>query len=61
MKNVDNTFTKVARHERVRFVGNVSVGSDVRVSELRKVVFSLYASHIWICLLTVLLFLDRTV
>ena len=37
VKNVDHTFTKVARHERVRFVGNVAVGTDVRVSELRQV------------------------
>ena len=37
VKNVDNTFTKVARHERVRFVGNVGVGTDVKVSELRQV------------------------
>jgi len=37
VKNVDNTFTKIARHERVRFIGNVSIGSDVKVSELRRV------------------------
>ena len=37
VKNVDHTFTKVARHDRVRFVGNVAVGTDVRVSELRQV------------------------
>ena len=36
MKNVDGTFTKVAQNERLRFVGNVSVGSDVTVKELRK-------------------------
>jgi hypothetical protein len=37
VKNVDHTFTKVARHERVRFVGNVAVGTDVKVAELRQV------------------------
>ena len=37
VKNVDHTFTKVARHDRVRFVGNVAVGTDVKVSELRQV------------------------
>lgn len=37
VKNVDSTFSKVAKHPKVRFVGNVAVGSDdLRVSELRK-------------------------
>jgi len=36
VKNVENTFTQTARDERVRFVGNVAVGSDVRVAELRR-------------------------
>lgn len=35
VKNVEATFTKVAKNPRVRFVGNVSVGQDVKVSELR--------------------------
>ena len=36
VKNVENTFTQTARDERVRFVGNVAVGSDVKVAELRR-------------------------
>ena len=40
VKNVDHTFTKVARHDRVRVVGNVSVGMDVKVAELRQVQFN---------------------
>ncbi len=35
VKNVEATFTKVAKDSRVRFVGNVAVGQDVKVSELR--------------------------
>lgn len=36
VKNVDNTFAKVAKDPRVRFLGNVAVGSDVKVAELRE-------------------------
>ena len=36
VKNVENTFTQTARDARVRFVGNVAVGSDVKVAELRR-------------------------
>jgi adrenodoxin-NADP+ reductase len=35
VKNVESTFANTAANDRVRFVGNVSVGSDVRVAELR--------------------------
>merc|ERR1712241_1380995 len=35
VKNVESTFTKVARDERVQFVGNVTLGQDVKVRELR--------------------------
>jgi hypothetical protein len=47
VKNVDHTFTKVARHERVRFVGNVAVGTDVKVSELRQVNLIIFSS-LWV-------------
>jgi adrenodoxin-NADP+ reductase len=36
VKNVETTFTKVAHDDRVRFVGNVAVGQDVKVAELRQ-------------------------
>lgn len=35
MKNVINTFTKVAENARVRFIGNLSLGKDVSLHELR--------------------------
>jgi len=36
VKNVEATFSSVAKHPKVRFVGNVGVGgSDLKVSELR--------------------------
>ena len=35
VKNVDTTFSKVAKHPRARFVGNVAIGQDLKVSELR--------------------------
>lgn len=36
VKNVINTFTKIAENERVRFIGNLSLGSDISLQELRK-------------------------
>nr|CAD7456832.1 unnamed protein product [Timema tahoe] len=35
VKNVVNTFTKTARNPNVRFIGNVSIGRDVSLDELR--------------------------
>ncbi|XP_017147200.1 NADPH:adrenodoxin oxidoreductase, mitochondrial [Drosophila miranda] len=35
VKNVINTFTKTAEHPRLRFFGNVSLGTDVSLQELR--------------------------
>nr|CAD7393206.1 unnamed protein product [Timema cristinae] len=35
VKNVINTFTKTARNPNVRFIGNVSIGRDVSLDELR--------------------------
>ncbi|KAJ8681038.1 hypothetical protein QAD02_016825 [Eretmocerus hayati] len=35
VKNVINTFTKTAKDSRVQFLGNVNVGKDVSVQELR--------------------------
>lgn len=35
VKNVEGTFTKVASDDHVRFVGNVSLGSDISTQELR--------------------------
>ncbi|XP_067005903.2 NADPH:adrenodoxin oxidoreductase, mitochondrial [Anabrus simplex] len=36
VKNVINTFTKTAHNPRVRFVGNVALGQDVTVQELKQ-------------------------
>ena len=38
VKNVDSTFTKLIRknRDRLRFVGNVNVGQDVKIRELRE-------------------------
>ncbi|CRL00472.1 CLUMA_CG013734, isoform A [Clunio marinus] len=35
VKNVINTFTKTAEHPNFRFIGNVSVGTDITLQELR--------------------------
>jgi len=35
VKNVINTFTKTAEHPRLRYFGNLSLGSDVSLQELR--------------------------
>ncbi|XP_052760627.1 NADPH:adrenodoxin oxidoreductase, mitochondrial-like [Mya arenaria] len=36
VKNVINTFTQTAQNERCSFIGNVEVGQDISVTELRK-------------------------
>ncbi|TRY77055.1 hypothetical protein TCAL_13814 [Tigriopus californicus] len=36
VKNVDHTFTKIAKNPRVQFYGNLHVGVDVKVRELRQ-------------------------
>lgn len=35
VKNVINTFHKTAKNPRVRFLGNINVGQDVSVEELK--------------------------
>lgn len=35
VKNVINTFTKIAENPNVRFIGNLSLGKDVSLRELR--------------------------
>lgn len=35
VKNVINTFTKTAEHPRLRYFGNISLGTDVSLRELR--------------------------
>ena len=37
VKNVINSFTKTANIDRVSFIGNVSIGSDITLSELRNI------------------------
>lgn len=36
VKNVINTFTKTAEHPRLRYFGNVALGTDVSLQELRE-------------------------
>lgn len=36
VKNVINTFDKIAKDARVQFLGNVNVGQDVSVAELKE-------------------------
>lgn len=36
VKNVISTFTKTADHPRVRFLGNVSLGKDFTLHDLRE-------------------------
>lgn len=35
VKNVINTFSKVAENPRVRFIGNLSLGRDVSLHDIR--------------------------
>ena len=36
VKNVINTFTKIAEHKDVRFIGNIHVGQAIRLEELKQ-------------------------
>lgn len=36
VKNVIHTFTKIAEHEHVRFIGNVHIGQAIRLKELQE-------------------------
>ncbi|XP_050538304.1 NADPH:adrenodoxin oxidoreductase, mitochondrial [Daktulosphaira vitifoliae] len=36
VKNVINTFTKIALHKNVRFIGNVTLGQDLTLSQLKQ-------------------------
>lgn len=36
VKNVENTFTNIAENPRVKFFGNVAIGSDIKIDELLK-------------------------
>lgn len=36
MKNVENTFTKTAENPNVNFYGNVTLGKDVSLKELKE-------------------------
>lgn len=35
VKNVINTFHKIAKNSRVNFMGNINVGEDITVEELK--------------------------
>uniref|UniRef100_A0A8B9JFU0 NADPH:adrenodoxin oxidoreductase, mitochondrial n=1 Tax=Astyanax mexicanus TaxID=7994 RepID=A0A8B9JFU0_ASTMX len=45
VKNVINTFTQTAQHERCFFHGNVNVGVDVTVKELKKAYHAVVLSY----------------
>ncbi|XP_056626958.1 NADPH:adrenodoxin oxidoreductase, mitochondrial [Triplophysa dalaica] len=45
VKNVINTFTQTAHHERCSFHGNVNVGKDVSVEELRQAYHAVVLSN----------------
>ncbi|XP_051530865.1 NADPH:adrenodoxin oxidoreductase, mitochondrial isoform X1 [Myxocyprinus asiaticus] len=45
VKNVINTFTQTAQHERCSFHGNVTVGKDVSVEELRQAYHAVVLSY----------------
>ncbi|KAM9463296.1 NADPH:adrenodoxin oxidoreductase, mitochondrial isoform 2-T3 [Clarias gariepinus] len=45
VKNVINTFTQTAQHERCSFYGNVSIGTDVSVEELKKAYHAVVLSY----------------
>ncbi|XP_054455134.1 NADPH:adrenodoxin oxidoreductase, mitochondrial [Anoplopoma fimbria] len=45
VKNVINTFTQTARHSRCSFYGNVDVGRDVSVEELRQAYHAVVLSY----------------
>ncbi|UJR09495.1 hypothetical protein I4U23_013733 [Adineta vaga] len=36
VKNVIHTFTKIAEHEHVRFIGNIHIGQTIRLQELQE-------------------------
>jgi len=36
VKNVINTFTKIAEHEHVRFIGNIHIGKTIGLKELQE-------------------------
>ena len=36
VKNVINTFDKIAKDKRVEFLGNINVGKDISISELKE-------------------------
>ncbi len=37
LQNVINQFTRIGQDERVRFLGNVNVGQDIQLIELRQI------------------------
>lgn len=45
VKNVINTFTQTARHSRCSFYGNVDVGKDVSIEELRQAYHAVVLSY----------------
>ncbi|KAK3560025.1 hypothetical protein QTP86_033817 [Hemibagrus guttatus] len=45
VKNVINTFTQTAQHERCSFFGNVNIGTDVSVEELKKAYHAVVLSY----------------
>lgn len=52
VKNVINTFNKTANNPRVQFLGNVNVGTDITVDQLRDFYDAVLLVHIYtICII----------
>ena len=53
VKNVINTFDKIAKDNRVQFLGNICVGKDITIEDLKKhyhsvllVIFSYFRKNV---------------
>jgi len=46
VKNVINTFHKIATNPRVQFLGNVNIGTDVTINQLRE----MYHAVLLVCM-----------
>jgi adrenodoxin-NADP+ reductase len=51
VKNVINTFTKTAKSPQLRFVGNVALGRDLSLKELRDA----YHAVVLVCIVSVIM------
>jgi len=47
VKNVINTFHKIATNPRIQFLGNVNIGKDVTIDQLREMYHAVLLVCIW--------------